>query len=168
MTEVLEFLKTLKRRKAILTIVPLVTIVVALLLVRQLPNTYISKTRLATGIADRSQQLLLQDNPFQHESRVNQEFNNLIETIQLNDILDKVSYSLMLHDLQDKKPYREPSSAIEKLTATERSAFIAMLNNKLQGRSGGTVIDETKFYELLASMGYDHVSLKKKLKVYKQ
>ncbi|RYD59190.1 MAG: hypothetical protein EOP56_02875 [Sphingobacteriales bacterium] len=168
MTEVLEFFKTLKRRKAILTIVPIVTIVIALLLVRQLPDKYISKSRLSTGIADRSQQLLLEDNPYQHESRVNQEFNNLIETIQLNEILDKVSYTLMLHDLQAETPYRKPSKMVKKLTATERSALVAMLNNKLQKRQGSSAISDIKFYELLNSMGYDHASIKKNLKVYRQ
>jgi len=82
MIELSDFLKVLYRRKNILIIIPVITVIITAMLVRSLPDTYITETRLATGLVDKSQQLLASDVEEQ-ESKINQKFDNLIQTIQI-------------------------------------------------------------------------------------
>ena len=105
--EFIQFLRVLYRRKLLLIIIPVITVIVTYLLVRNLPNTYLSKSRLSTGLTDATNSLISQS---QSEAEINQQFTNLIQ--QMYDFTrdDKLQifaiplaeYGIQLPDLINK------------------------------------------------------------------
>ena len=130
MTDIKDYIRLLAKRKFLLIGIPIVAVVVTYFLVRHLPDVYNSKARIATGIVDDSQALL--DNSKKQESEVNQQFNNLLQMIQLKHMIDQVSYKLILHDLTDKQPFRKHSNLLKQLNASSRQHAIAVYTQKYQ------------------------------------
>lgn len=166
--ELHNFFRALGKHRLLLILVPLFTIAVTAVIVRSMPDKYASHARIATGVTDGSQQGL-SGNAFEGENKVNQEFNNLIQMIQLKKILDQVSYQLMLHDLVSKTPFREPSSELQRLSPTARAQTVAAFTQKYRAMEALSLFNEREqgLNKLLQSMKYDEVSLRKYLNVYR-
>lgn len=167
--EILNFLKLLNRHKFTLIIIPLITVITTYFLVRQLPNSFISKSRIATGLVEQSEQVL--DNlSFLQDSKIDQEFNNIQQVMQLKKIYDQVSYQLILHDLQ--KPdsaFRKPSSLMRDLNKDAIQHAIEVYS-RLYENAEPLVLwdsDQNGLKQVLISMGYDEESLKKKMLIYR-
>ena len=105
--EVSKYINVLKKNKWVLIGVPFIVLLVTLVFVCSLPESYPAHVRMSTGLVDRSQQVLANDG-FQ-EGKVNSEFSNLIEMMRLEKVYDQLSYKLILHDLIDSVPFRKPS-----------------------------------------------------------
>ena len=114
--ELQKFLLLLYKRKFILIIVPMIAVFITYFLVRKLPDTYKSRSRISTGLVDQSKQFL-EKNQGQDENKVSQQFSNLIEMIKLKRIFDQLSYQLIVHDLTSDKPFRKPSKLITEIGA---------------------------------------------------
>jgi succinoglycan biosynthesis transport protein ExoP len=99
MTELLQFLKLLKRNRITLIAVPVATLIVCFFLVRGLPDQYRSHGSISTGLVDKTEQILSTDEKDQ-DSEINRKFDNLIQMMLLKKILDQVTYQLLLHDLK--------------------------------------------------------------------
>lgn len=130
MTDIKDYVRLLVKRKYILIGIPLVAVVITYFLVRHLPDVYNSKARIATGIVDDSQALL--NNTKKQESEINQQFNNLLQMIQLKRMIDQVSYKLILHDLTEKKPFRKQSALIKELNASSKKTCNRCFYPKIQ------------------------------------
>lgn len=165
--EIIKFLSALYRRRFLLVIIPLVTVIITYSLVRYLPDSYISKSDIATGITDHTQQL--PGAPDVQESQINQEFNNLIQLVLLKKTIDQVSYQLIIHDLTTDTPFRKPSKVLEKYTAAEKQQALADFRKLYEARSEMTPTDKNKkkLHELLKSMKYDDESVRGKITVYR-
>lgn len=165
--EIIKFLSALYRRRFLLVIIPLVTVIITYSLVRYLPDSYISKSDIATGITDHTQQL--PGAPDAQESQINQEFNNLIQLVLLKKTIDQVSYQLIIHDLTNDTPFRKPSKVLEKYTAEEKQQALAAFRKLYETRSEMTPTDvvKRKLHELLKSMKYDDESVRGKITVYR-
>ena len=129
--ELSNFLKLLNRQRFILIAVPLIAIGLAFFLVRKLPDTYTSHGRLATGLVDQSQQELINNNQTNSDdNKITQQFSNLIQMMQLKKIYDQVSYKLIIHDLTDDSPYRQPSKLLKELgKEAKKHAFEVFTKN---------------------------------------
>ena len=78
--ELSSFFSLLRKYIYILIIIPLVTVIVAYFLVKNLSDEYVSTTQIATGIVDASRHLLDKDNtPNAQEDEIVREFSNLTE-----------------------------------------------------------------------------------------
>lgn len=165
--EINNFLKFLFRHKLILILVPIITAVAAYFLIRTLPDNYRSRARLATGLAEQAD--AIRNVNTRQESQVNQEFNNIIQTIQLKKMLNQVSYQLILHDLTSGDTYRNKSKEFSSLTEQERKRAIQIFTEKYTKREdlSPSNAEEKKLITLLESMKYDNESLQKKLSVYR-
>ncbi|MDB5111845.1 MAG: family ATPase, partial [Mucilaginibacter sp.] len=132
------------------------------------PNQYTSQARLATGIADQTQKVIIAGIDPQ-ESKINQDFSNLIEMIRSKRNLDQLAYKLIIHDLTNKEPYRKPSKLFSTLNASARHHALLTyteLYNKRQPLSLFNA-DQNGLYRLLVSMEYDDQSILKMLSVYR-
>lgn len=109
MEEIKKFIQLLWRYRLIIIAVPLITVMITFYIVRNLPDTYSAPTQIATGIVDETQQMAFSDASLLQESRVNQKFVNLIETMRSKSLIDQVSYRLILHDLTSGKPFKDLS-----------------------------------------------------------
>ena len=172
MDEVKKFLNILRRHTLTLIVVPVVSIIITFFLVRNLPDAYVSQAQIATGIVDgtkRYEQQSISNQGALQMSQVNQEFSNLISTMQLKKVLDQVSYSLMIHDLKGQVPFKKPSKFLKDLNKSARLHAIEVYE-KLHTKMSPLNLyspDEHGLYELLRSMGYDNESLTRKLAIFR-
>lgn len=162
-----KFFKLLYKRRILLVSIPVLTIIITYFLTRSLPDTFVSRARLGTGIVDQSQNVFNQND--EQESKISQEFSNLTQMMLLNKIVDQVSYKLIIHDLSDPKPYKQPSKLLRELSAEAKKHAVDVFKQHYQQRKELSLFipDEQGLHKVLESMGYDDESLRKKLAVYR-
>jgi succinoglycan biosynthesis transport protein ExoP len=165
------FIKVLLRHKYTLIIVPIVAVIITYFLVRNQPDSYLSSTTLSTGIVDQTQQgvgssatsAALQD------TRIQQEFNNLLAMIKSKKVIDQLSYKLIIHDLSSPQPYRKPSKIFSSLNSNSKAHALQVFSKLYQNHESLSLFnpDQRGLHELLVSMRYDNQSLLQKLTVYR-
>ncbi len=163
--EVSKYINVLKKNKWVLIGVPFIVLLVTLVFVCSLPESYPAHVRMSTGLVDRSQQVLANDG-FQ-EGKVNSEFSNLIEMMRLEKVYDQLSYKLILHDLIDSVPFRKPSGLMLDLNKSAKAHAIEVYQTHYTNRTplSSYDSDEDGLRRLIISMGYDKITLDKKVKV---
>ena len=166
--EVTKFLNILKRHKYGIIAIPILVVVLTFFLVRKLPDVYFAKARMSAGITEKSEQLL-QSADNLGELKINQNFNNLIQTMQLKAVFDQVSFQLILHDLTSPQPFKKPSKLLGQLNADARAHAVEVFTRLYQQRQALYLFDKDQngLNQVLISMGYDYESLKKKIKIYR-
>ncbi len=161
------FFKILGHYKWILIFIPIVAAAITYFLVEDLPRTYSSEVQIATGIVDKSKQVSGNEND--DYFRMVQQFNNIIEQMQMKKITSILSYNLILHDLENPKAAFKPySEMLDSLSEADRQKVIEIYKEKLNSKSILNLADNDgpyKLFEIIASMGYDEVSLKKNLTI---
>ncbi len=166
--ELNKFFKLVYKRKYLLVIVPMITVFVTYFLVRKLPDTYKSHARISTGISDQSAQLL-SSSDFSQESRISQQFSNLLEVFHLKTIFDQVSFQLILHDLTSNKPFRSQSKLIKEIGPSARAHAIEVFSEKLKTKTPLSLWDKDQngLNQLLISMGYNEQKLQSTILLYR-
>jgi len=121
--------KYLWKRKWLIAIPTLIAIVVAWWLCRHQAAEYTSTAELSTGY--------MEVNPLNYNNRSQNNtvlFNNVIQTLKSNQVLDQVSYNLLLHDLQGTNQFisRKSSNIGEIIAAYPggKKALLTSLSNK--------------------------------------
>ncbi|QJD94560.1 lipopolysaccharide biosynthesis protein [Mucilaginibacter robiniae] len=167
--ELSSFIKLLVRHKFTLIIIPLVTVIITYFLVRNQPDTYTSNAQLATGLVDQTQQSLSIAGEVLQDSRISQEFSNLIAMIKSKKMLDQVSYQLMIHDLTSATPFRKPSKLMEQLNSNAKKHAVEVYTSYYNKRQSLSLFnsDQKGLYELIKSMKYDDESVLQKLLIYR-
>lgn len=162
------FFKVIKKHKFTLILVPVFAVIITYFLVHNQPDVYSSQAKLATGIVDQTQRILSDDLDPQ-ESKVNQEFANIIEMLKSKRMLDQLSYKLIIHDLSSSKPYREPSALLNQLNASAKQHALAIYTDLYKKRQALSLFnpDQNGLHKLLESMKYDDQSILKRLLVYR-
>ncbi|MBE9586345.1 lipopolysaccharide biosynthesis protein [Mucilaginibacter sp. JRF] len=162
-----KFFRLLLKHKYTLIAVPVIAVVITYFLVRNLADVYTSTSQLATGIVDPTQQVLNTEAP--QESKISQEFSNLVQILRSTKILDQVSYQLMLHDLTSEKPFRKPSALLNELNADARKHAVEVYTRLYNNRQELMLFDKDQngLDRVLQSMKYDDQSLLKTLTIYR-
>jgi uncharacterized protein involved in exopolysaccharide biosynthesis/Mrp family chromosome partitioning ATPase len=168
MEEIKKFIDLLLRYKFALITIPLITVMVTFYIVRNLPDVYPAQAQLATGIVDETQQMALSEASSLQESRINQKFVNMVQVMQSKSMLDLVSYKLIIHDLTTK-PFREPSELLKTLNLEAKKHALSVFKEKYRKKEGLNLRndDEEGLSRVLGSMGYDEISLKWDMLVYR-
>ncbi len=166
--ELNKFFKLVYKKKYALVIIPLITVIIAFFLVRKLPDTFKSHGRISTGIADQSSQILSSSDMSQ-ETKINQQFSNLLEVFHLKRVYDQLSFQLILHDLTDKKPFRPKSKLIKQIGPQARAHAIEVFTQHLITKEPLSLwdSDQNGLNQLLISMEYDEQTLQKKISIYR-
>src|SRR5260221_2141255 len=162
------FFKLLKRHKYTIVLIPIVGMLITYFLVRNQTSKYYSQAKLATGLADQNQKIFNDEADVQ-ESKVNQEFSNLLEMLHSKRILSQVSYSLIIHDLTSKDPYSTPSKLFSQLNSNARQHALQVFSEKFKKREDLSLNDPDQkgLNEVLISMHYDDQSLLSNLSIYR-
>ncbi|SDD80956.1 Uncharacterized protein involved in exopolysaccharide biosynthesis [Dyadobacter soli] len=170
MTEVIQFLKLLQRNKIALILVPLITVIVCYFLVRRLPDTYESHARIATGLVDKTDQVVTRAKDEQ-DQQIARKFESLIQVMRLKRTLDQVSYRLILNDLKGLKDstWREPVRALEEMSKADKAKAVALITQKYQKREELFLWkpEEKKLNDIILEMGYGANTLRDKLIIYR-
>jgi len=169
MIDLSTFFKVLLRHKFTLIIIPLVTVIITYFLVRNQPDTYLSSANIATGIVDQTQKTLNPEAGFLQDAQVSQEFGNLMAMMRSKNILDQLSYQLIIHDLSSKTPFRKPSKLLLSLNKDARAHALAVYTEFYKKRQPLSLYnpDQKGLHDLLVSMRYDDQSLLQKITIYR-
>jgi len=125
--DLLYLVKILYKRIWIIILVPVIAGTAAFLFTRNLEKKYKSSAQLSTGFTTNNKIQLTKENFDYWESRTN--FENLVEMMKSDLVGSMVTYNLLLHDLQEEKPFRknqDPESLILLDSVRER------LNQKIK------------------------------------
>ncbi|WP_428331028.1 exopolysaccharide transport family protein [Mucilaginibacter sp.] len=169
--EVSSFFSLLGKYKFVIIIVVLAAVVSSYFLVKNLPDEYVSRTQIATGIVDASRHLLDKENtPNAQSDQISREFSNLMEIIKLKKLIDQVSYQLIIHDLSSSTPFRKLNHQFKDLSAGAVNHALTVFRSKLQNGEPLSLYnaDESGLNQLLISMGYDERSLRKELDINRE
>ncbi len=165
--EIGNFFKLIKKYRLILILVPILAGIGTFFLVKKLPDNYVSHAQIATGIIDASRHLLDKDaNTNVQEQQVLSEFSNLMAIMRLKKIVNQVSYTLIIHDLENPaSPFSKPSKLLADMHDYERAAALKTFQGKFNRLEPLSLYNkqEAALNELLRSMKYDDVSLRKDL-----
>lgn len=170
MEEVKKFIQLLWRYRLIIMAIPIITVMITFYIVRNLPDTYSAPTQLATGIVDETQQMPSANANLLHESKVNQKFASLIETIRSKSLIDQVSYQLIIHDLTSGNPFKDKTILYNNgLNADTFKHAIEVFKEKFKKREALNLSDpdEAGLAALLGWMGYDSGSILYGLSTYR-
>lgn len=163
--DIKSFLKLVNRYKWIIIIVPIIAVVLTFFLVKKLPKQYSSESRISTGLLDPSKKVISEQTVdfFQ----VSQQFNSIMEKLQMKKMMDILSYHLILHELeQPKVGFRQYSEKIKELNQAQKQELAKIYRQRLINKSILTLEDNKgkfKLYDIIQSMGYGEKALKDKL-----
>ena len=167
MGEFNRFIFWLRKYLLIIVLVPVITMVITFLIVRNLPDSYLSEAQITTGILGETAELSVSGNTPAQDSRIIQKYVNMAEVIRSKSMLNLVSYQVMLHDLTSK-PFKEKSPLLKQLNDNAINDAAEILREKYAKKEGLNLRDaeENRLYNILHSMDYDDLSLKSSLNVY--
>jgi polysaccharide biosynthesis transport protein len=173
--EFAKFIHLLKKHKYGLIGIPVLVALVTFMLMRKVPNTYASQSRLSAGLTAGSQslqiaqQLLGGADGGMAESKINQTFSNVTQTMQLKIVMDQVSYQLIMHDMLTNEPFRKPSKLLQDLTPDARKHAIEVYTKMYHSRQSLYLMDRDQngLNEVIKSMGYNYEALRDKIKIYR-
>lgn len=166
MIDIAAFLRFLKRRLWIIGLVTVCCLLTTYFLVKNLPDQYRSEAQIATGIADRTQELLSASSNDYY--RVMQQFNGLIEMMQSKNVINKLSIHLILHDLESpERAFRPLPEELAQLTVQQRNEVIQWYKQRLAAGKPMSLLDngDYPFFDYLAMIGYDEDRLLESLSI---
>ncbi|WP_159467676.1 lipopolysaccharide biosynthesis protein [Dyadobacter sp. 3J3] len=170
MNEFLLFIRLLQRNKVTLILVPLITVIVCYFLVQELPDSYKSHARIATGLVDKTDQVITESKDEQ-DSEIARKFESLMQMMRLKKIVDQVSYRLILNDLKSVKDstWRSPVKQLKEMSKVDKARAIALITRKYKKREELFLSNpyENSINKLIEDMGYGSDALKEKLTIFR-
>jgi Mrp family chromosome partitioning ATPase/uncharacterized protein involved in exopolysaccharide biosynthesis len=162
------FFRVLFKRKWLIIGSGILAGVIAFILVRKEPKSYLSSTQISTGFTIKDAIEVKDENIsfFEAESK----FSNVILIMKSAAVNGLLSYRLLLHDLEDPHPFRVPGKP-KKHTGPapklDKTAMEKLLNEKINnlGLLNAFVPEEKEVLDLLDRYDYDYNSLSDDLKI---
>ena len=173
--EIKDFLKLIAKYKWLIVAIPVITLFVTYLFVKNLPKQYKSQAKLSTGLLDPSRQVAPDVPSYAGPDiliKLNQQFTNIMDIMTMPRNMSILSYRLILHDLENPdKPFKTQSNDVNALSAAQRQAAIIGFKDRIAKKLALTPFDnydDVKYYNLVKSMAYDAETIKKKLSISRE
>src|SRR5690606_5693912 len=161
------FFKLLKRYKWILVFIPAFAAALTYFFVQDLPKLYKSEALIATGLADQSQRIMLEDRQIDYFA-MQQQFNNIIDFLTMKKNINLLSYKLILHDLENPdNAFNEWPEPLNSLDSVRLAEVINEYKTFLVEEKLITPEDNKKYllFDYLQLMGYGEGSILDQLEV---
>ena len=160
--------KIFKRRLGILLGIPILTVVASYFLISEMGDRYRSTAQIATGFTT-DDAVKLNETPATPFD-VSTNFTNVIESMNSVPVLSLVSYRLVIHDLEDKKPFRVFDDSKEKdiiIDETSLTKALGLFKEKLKNIKTLNLFDtqDQMLFAILKGYGYDVETISKDLKI---
>ena len=160
--------KIFKRRFGYLLGIPILTVAASYFLISEMGDRYRSTAQIATGFTT-DDAVKLSDAPATPFD-VSTNFTNVIESMNSVPVLSLVSYRLVIHDLEDKKPFRvfddskERDIIIDEKTMTKA---LGLFKERLKDIKTLNLFDtqDQMLYAILKGYGYDAETISKDLRI---
>ncbi len=161
-------LQTFKRKFGILLGVPILTVVASYFLISEIGDRYKSTAQLSTGFTT-DDAVKLNETPATPFD-VSTNFTNIIESMNSVPVLSLVSYRLVIHDLEDEKPFRVFDDSKEKNIIIDDKSLakaLALFKEKLKSIKPLNLYDpeDQMLFAILKGYGYDAETLSKDLRI---
>lgn len=161
-------LKIFKRKLGILLGVPILSVVASYFLISEIGDRYKSTAQLATGFTT-DDAVKLNETPATPFD-VSTNFTNIIESMNSVPVLNLVSYRLVIHDLEDEKPFRVFDNSKEKniiIDEKSLSKAVGMFKEKLKGIKPLNLYNpqDQMLFAILKGYGYDAETIGKDLRI---
>lgn len=161
--------KSLLRRKWLIIGSTILAVALAFLLTMNQKKLFRSYAQMATGFTTASSQVKLQDAGF-NIYEIDVKFNNVVESFRSPKVIGMISYALMIHDLENPKPYRTLTGEEKEKEAAlkvDRTKMLAKLHEYYNKEKLLSSFDpeERKYLELIKLHRYDLENLRKLLYV---
>ncbi|SFV32967.1 GumC family protein [Thermoflavifilum thermophilum] len=169
--DIVYFIRAVWKRKWLIIIIFLITLIAAYFFTLHEKKKYFSKAEIATGFTMNDQVRLGNDQGFDIYT-INLKFDNIVKTFTSPQVISLLSYSLILHDLNPSQTvFRNPNEAdLQQIfSQIPRSEAIKIFSEKLEQMKMLSSFDSTerKLIELLKTYGYDEESLLADIQVYR-
>jgi polysaccharide biosynthesis transport protein len=158
--------RALLRKIWLLISIPVISIIITFFLTSDIPDYYRSTAQLSTGFTTNDQITITNDGSSIREAGV--KFSNLIETMNSELILSLVSYRLIVHDLEDKKPFRYLSSDDDKeILVIDTAKILSIVKSKLGKMEllSSFEPEERMVMDVIARYGYSNWQLIKSISI---
>ncbi|MDX1905892.1 MAG: Wzz/FepE/Etk N-terminal domain-containing protein [Bacteroidia bacterium] len=154
--DLIGFLRVLLRRKWLILAIISVAMVTTALIALRAPKTYLASAQLATGLTDAGFSYKESTGYAPREYEVEARFKNLEELIRSPQVLELVSYQLILHDLEKTEPFRDMAALRSKYSQDELRIARERYRLKLEALQPLMSSDELerKHISILREMGY--------------
>ena len=166
--DLINFLRVLWRRKWLILAITSVALVTTFLIARQAPKVYKATAQLSTGITEGNNAVFSggQVSGLQ-KYEIEARFKNMEEMVRSPQVLELVSYRLMLNDLSKTEPFRDLNDLRSRYTAEELRVARDRYQIKLDSIQSLLSSDELerKHIEMLRRQRYDFESLRATLRV---
>lgn len=161
-------LKIFKRKLGILIGVPILTIIASYFLISKIGDRYKSTAQIATGFTT-DDAVKLNETPATPFD-VSTNFTNIIESMNSVPVLNLVSYRLVIHDLEDEKPFRVFDDSKEKNIIVDEktlSKALSSFKQKLKEIKPLNLYDpqDQMLFAILKGYGYDAETLSNDLRI---
>ncbi|MDX2283983.1 MAG: AAA family ATPase [Bacteroidia bacterium] len=157
------FLRVLQRRKWLILAITSVAVITTFVISSRTARVYRASGQLATGIVDTHDPFFASGTGSQPQQRfaVEAQFKNVEEQLRSVQVLQLVSFQLMLHDLEKTDPFRDLTPVRQAYTAEELRVARERYRLKLEGLEPLHSADELerKHLRMLRIMNYDPESL---------
>ncbi len=163
----IQFTRVLLKRKLVLITVPVLMVLLTYFLTRNLPDVYKAEAQIATGITEKSHISLEESKGSVQLIDIQQQFSNIIEQMRSKKMMDKLSYQLLLHDIEGPKSFRPAKFQLLENKMQDKDAIKNILKSKIDSLGMLDVGNEreNRIKEIIMAMGYDEESIKKSTKV---
>ena len=156
--------RVLVRKRLILITVPLIAAIAAFIFTFTGKRLYKSNCQIATGFTV-SDVIKVNSEAMINISQIEFQFNNLIENLKSKNIVNLLSYRLLLHDLKEQKPFRKiknKNGDKEIFSAEDLSRAVNYTEEKLERMEPLLASSKTDalIIAILRQYGYDYASLK--------
>lgn len=147
---------------------PILCALITFFLIQKKPKQFNSKAQLATGITDQ-ERVTIDDND-NNWNVISNRFSNFLAFIESKEIVNMISYKLLLHDLKSDKPFRRVGR--DKLenqgfSEAELAKILPILQSKFDSLILLDLNNDTdkKLNQLIKLYGYDQKSISKMVSI---
>mgnify|MGYP003939731133 CR=1 FL=1 len=151
--DIFKLLRYYRRYAWLMILVPTIAVTVTYYFVRDLPDLYEANTVISTGMTDAAKYTGLAA-----ASQMRQTYSNMIGMVRMKRVLDRVSYRLALHDLEDVQGRFQPSNSVfQSLTESKRQSLISTIRSNLVENIPLLPDSANRMvFDFVSTMGYDH------------
>ncbi len=135
--------------------------------VGKLPPTFKSSARISAGIFEFKGKTLTTENAFIQQYEIDARFNQLIRDMTSRRSIQRVTKSLLDHDLKEREPFRLPDEEILSLSTIPLDDFALVLQTNFDTLQKSPALE--KYYRDFAeAFGYDYESIMDHLVVLRE
>lgn len=154
MFDISKLLSYYRRYSWLIVLVPVMAVAITYYFVKDLPDVYEAQAVISTGMTDAARYT---GSGLANQSR--QTYSNMMGMVRMKRVIDRVSYRLALHDLENEhEPFRSANPVLKSMSALQKRELISAINQNLANNVPLVPNDTTNkaVFDFISAMGYNY------------